>query len=106
MTSIRGLFSAQSRKAKKFVLYTMRGDTENDFQGDSSDNDTEFSPFARQLTITTKKLIRRHTKKFRSRGQKGSSSQQRESLPSSPRETTPFDSDSSSGSSPYEDFHE
>lgn len=71
VTSIRGLFSAQSRKAKKFVLYTMRGDTENDFQGDSSDNDTEFSPFARQLTITTKKLIRRHTKKFRSRGQKG-----------------------------------
>lgn len=71
MTSIRGLFSAQSRKAKKFVLHTMRGDTENDFQGDSSDNDTEFSPFARQLTITTKKLIRRHTKKFRSRGQKG-----------------------------------
>lgn len=106
VTSIRGLFSAQSRKAKKFVLHTMRGDTENDFQGDSSDNDTEFSPFARQLTITTKKLIRRHTKKFRSRGQKGSSSQQRESLPSSPRETTPFDSDSSSGSSPYEDFHE
>lgn len=45
-------------------------------------------------------------KKFRSRGQKGSTSQQRESLPSSPRETTPFDSDSSSGSSPYEDFHE
>jgi len=36
----------------------------------------------------------------------GSSSQQRESLPSSPRETTPFDSDSSSGSSPYEDFNE
>jgi hypothetical protein len=35
-----------------------------------------------------------------------SSSQQRESLPSSPRETTPFESDSSSGSSPYEDFHE
>ena len=36
----------------------------------------------------------------------GSTSQQRESLPSSPREPTPLDSDSSSGSSPYEDFHE
>lgn len=37
----------------------------------------------------------------------GSSSQQRDSLPSSPRETTAFESDSSSGgSSPYEDFNE
>ncbi|XP_027353731.1 protein SABRE isoform X2 [Abrus precatorius] len=107
VTSIRGLFNTQRRKAKAFVLRTMRGEAENDFQGDWSESDIEFSPFARQLTITkAKKLIRRHTKKFRSRGQKGSSSQQRESLPSSPRETTPFDSDSSSGSSPYEDFHE
>ncbi|KAL5145281.1 Protein SABRE [Glycine soja] len=107
VTSIRGLFSTQRRKAKAFVLRTMRGEAENDFQGDWSESDMDFSPFARQLTITrAKKLIRRHTKKFRSRGQKGSTSQQRESLPSSPRETTPFDSDSSSGSSPYEDFHE
>ncbi|XP_061371719.1 protein SABRE isoform X2 [Gastrolobium bilobum] len=107
VTSIRGLFNTQRRKAKAFVLRTMRGEAENDFQGDWSESDVEFSPFARQLTITkAKKLIRRHTKKFRSRGQKGSSSQQRESLPSSPRETTPFDSDTSSGSSPYEDFHE
>ncbi|XP_042988908.1 protein SABRE isoform X2 [Carya illinoinensis] len=107
VTSIRGLFNTQRRKAKAFVLRTMRGEAENDFQGDWSESDVEFSPFARQLTITkAKRLIRRHTKKFRSRGQKGSSSQQRESLPSSPRETTPFESDSSSGSSPYEDFHE
>ncbi|KAJ7965889.1 Golgi-body localization protein domain isoform 1 [Quillaja saponaria] len=107
VTSIRGLFNTQRRKAKAFVLRTMRGEPENDFQGDWSESDAEFSPFARQLTITkAKRLLRRHTKKFRSRGQKGSSSQQRESLPSSPRETTPFDSDYSSGSSPYEDFHE
>ncbi|XP_014500853.1 protein SABRE isoform X2 [Vigna radiata var. radiata] len=107
VTSIRGLFNTQRRKAKAFVLRTMRGEADNDFQGDWSESDVDFSPFARQLTITrAKELIRRHTKKFRSRGQKGSSSQQRESLPSSPRETTPFDSDSSSGSSPYEDFHE
>ncbi|KAL5074890.1 hypothetical protein RYX36_013874 [Vicia faba] len=107
VTSIRGLFSTQRRKAKAFVLRTMRGEAENDFPGDWSESDMEFSPFARQLTITkAKKLIRRHTKKFRTRGPKGSSSQQRESLPSSPRETTTFDSDSSSGSSPYEDFHE
>nr|XP_048331916.1 protein SABRE isoform X1 [Ziziphus jujuba var. spinosa] len=108
VTSVRGLFNTQRRKAKAFVLRTMRGEADNDFQGDWSESDAEFSPFARQLTITkAKRLIRRHTKKFRSRGQKaGSSSQQRDSLPSSPRETTPFESDTSSGSSPYEDFHE
>ncbi|GMY06946.1 protein SABRE isoform X1, partial [Fagus crenata] len=107
VTSIRGLFNTQRRKAKAFVLRTMRGEAENDFQGDWSESDVEFSPFARQLTITkAKRLIRRHTKKFRSRGQKGSSSQQRDSLPSSPRESTTFESDSSDGSSPYEDFHE
>ncbi|KHN08977.1 UPF0378 protein KIAA0100-like protein [Glycine soja] len=73
VTSIRGLFSTQRRKAKAFVLRTMRGEAENDFQGDWSESDMDFSPFARQLTITrAKKLIRRHTKKFRSRGQKAS----------------------------------
>ncbi|KAJ4830314.1 hypothetical protein Tsubulata_011289 [Turnera subulata] len=102
VTSIKGLFSNQRRKATAFVLRTMRGE-ENDFQGEWSESDAEFSPFARQLTITkAKKLIRRHTKKFRSR-QKGSSSQ----LPCSPRELMPFDdSDSSGDSSPYEDLHE
>uniref|UniRef100_A0A1J3FYA5 FMP27/BLTP2/Hobbit GFWDK motif-containing RBG unit domain-containing protein n=1 Tax=Noccaea caerulescens TaxID=107243 RepID=A0A1J3FYA5_NOCCA len=106
VTSIRGLFNTQRRKAKAFVLRTMRGEAENDFQGDWSDSDVEFSPFARQLTITkAKRLIRRHTKKFRPRSQRGSTSQQRESFPSSPRETTAFESGSSSGSSPYEDFH-
>lgn len=70
VTSIRGLFNNQRKKAKAFVLRTMRGE-ENDFQGDWSDTDAEFSPFARQLTITkAKRLIRRHTKKFRAR-QKG-----------------------------------
>ena len=50
----------------------MRGEADNDFQGDWSESDMDFSPFARQLTITrAKELIRRHTKKFRSRGQKG-----------------------------------
>ncbi|TYH17963.1 hypothetical protein ES288_A05G232900v1 [Gossypium darwinii] len=113
VTSIRGLFNTQRRKAKQFVLRTMRGEAENDFHGEWSESEAEFSPFARQLTITkAKRLIRRHTKKFRSRGQKGSgsgsSSQQRESLPSSPMELeiTSFETDSSSGSSPYEDFHE
>ncbi|XP_015579784.2 protein SABRE [Ricinus communis] len=110
VTSIRGLFNTQRRKAKAFVLRTMRGEAENDFHGEWSESDAEFSPFARQLTITkAKRLIKRHTKKLRSRGQKGASSQQKESLPSSPRETTPFEqyeSDSSSESSPYEDFHE
>ncbi|KAI4307517.1 hypothetical protein L6164_030695 [Bauhinia variegata] len=107
VTSVRGLFNTQRRKAKAFVLRTMRGEAENDFQGDWSESDVEFSPFARQLTIMkAKKLIRRHTKKFRSREQKGSTSQERESLPSSPRDAALFDSDSSSGSSPDEDLPE
>ncbi|KAB2616979.1 hypothetical protein D8674_012848 [Pyrus ussuriensis x Pyrus communis] len=105
VTSVRGLFNTQRRKAKAFVLRTMRGEAENDFQGDWSESDVEFSPFARQLTITkAKRLIRRHTKKYRSR--KGSPSQQMDSLPSSPRAATAFESDSSSGSSPFEDFNE
>ncbi|XP_065044089.1 protein SABRE-like isoform X1 [Musa acuminata AAA Group] len=106
VTSIRGLFNSQRRKAKAFVLRTMRGDAENDYHGEWSESDVEFSPFARQLTITkAKKLIRRHTKKFRSRGQKNSGlTLQRDSVPSTPRETTPFQSDSS-GASSYEDFH-
>lgn len=108
VTSIRGLFNSQRRKAKAFVLRTMRGEAESELHGDWSESEADFSPFARQLTITkAKRLIRRHTKKFRSRGQKGMPSQQRDSLPSSPRETSPVESDSSSGgSSPYEDLHE
>ncbi|KAF8100507.1 hypothetical protein N665_0222s0006 [Sinapis alba] len=107
VTSVKGLFNTQRRKAKAFVLRTMRGEAENDFHGEWSDSDVEFSPFARQLTITkTKKLIRRHTKKLRPRSQRGSTSQQRKSLPSSSREVTAFESDWSSGSSPYEDFQD
>lgn len=72
VTSVRGLFSSQRRKAKAFVLRTMRGEAETESHGEWSDSEADFSPFARQLTITkAKKLIRRHTKKFRSRGQKG-----------------------------------
>ena len=72
VTSIRGLFNTQRRKAKAFVLRTMRGEADNDYQCDWSESDVEFSPFARQLTITkAKRLIKRHTRKFRSRGQKG-----------------------------------
>ncbi|CAN1185325.1 Protein SABRE [Linum perenne] len=108
VTSIKGLFSNQRKKAKAFVLRTMRGD-ENEFQGDWSDSEADFSPFARQLTITkAKKLIKRHTKKFKSRKGTG---QQQDSAPSSPIEPpTNFDeSDSSSGSSPspsFDDFPE
>lgn len=70
VNSIRGLFHSQRRKAKAFVLRTMRGEEENDQMGggDWSESDTEYSPFARQLTITkARKLIRRHTKKFRAK---------------------------------------
>ena len=50
------------------MLRTMRGDGENDHMaGDWSESDSE-SPFARQLTITkARKLIRRHTKRFRAK---------------------------------------
>ncbi|CAI0464016.1 unnamed protein product [Linum tenue] len=126
VSSVKGLFSTQRRKAKAFVLRTMRGD-ENEFQGDWSESDAEFSPFARQLTITkAKKLIRRHTKKFKSKKgwcqlchlhniplylcSPGTQQLQDSSVPSSPIEA-PFEieSDSSSGSSPspsFDDFPE
>lgn len=72
VTSVKGLFNSQRRKAKALVLRTMRSQTENKLKGECSENDAEFSPFARQLTITNAtKLIRRHTKKFHSIGQKG-----------------------------------
>lgn len=67
VTSVRGLFSIQRRKAKAFVLRTMRNEGEEPMPGEWSDNE-DYSPFARQLTITkTKQLIRRHTRKFNSR---------------------------------------
>ncbi|OIW02537.1 hypothetical protein TanjilG_12851 [Lupinus angustifolius] len=106
VTSVRGVFHTQRRKAKAFVLRTMRGEEENDFQGDLSENDVEISPFARQLTIMkAKKLIKRHTKKFHNKGKKGSPSQQSEPLPLSPGDIA-FDSDSSSGSSSFDGFDE
>ncbi|KAI7741690.1 hypothetical protein M8C21_007231, partial [Ambrosia artemisiifolia] len=93
VTSVRGLFSVQQRKAKAFVLRTMRNEGEEPMPGEWSDNE-DYSPFARQLTITkTRQLIRRHTKKFNSR--KGFSV-------SSPRD---HESDSSCGD-PFEEYLE
>ncbi|XP_010276667.1 PREDICTED: protein SABRE-like isoform X1 [Nelumbo nucifera] len=105
VTSIKGLFSSQRRKAKALVLRTMRGEEDNEFHGEWSESDAEFSPFARQLTITkAKKLIRRHSKKL---GKKGSASQEGgDSHPSTPRDEVTFESDSTSGSSPSDDPHE
>ncbi|KAK7301096.1 hypothetical protein RJT34_11956 [Clitoria ternatea] len=116
VTSVKGLFNTQRRKAKAFVHKTMKGE-ENETQGDLSENAEENSPFARQLTIVkAKKLMKRQTKKMQPKGQKDSPtqqteaqppSQQIEALPSSPKDEIPFDSDSSSGSSsPYEALHE
>uniref|UniRef100_A0A453H2P9 Uncharacterized protein n=3 Tax=Aegilops tauschii subsp. strangulata TaxID=200361 RepID=A0A453H2P9_AEGTS len=101
VTSIRGLFNSQRRRAKAFVVRAMRGDGDNEYHDEGSESDGEY-PFARQLTITkAKKLLRR---KFRPRGQKIIGPAMQDSLPSSPRETTPYQSDSSESS--YEDFHE
>ncbi|VVB08413.1 unnamed protein product [Arabis nemorensis] len=106
VTSIRGIFNTQRRKAKKFVLRTMRGETEDSFPGEWSDNESDFSPFARQLTITkAKKLIRRHSKKFQNQNTtKGSKKSQLSPTLSPPKEEDRYESDSSSGSSAYEEF--
>ncbi|XP_020203495.1 protein SABRE isoform X2 [Cajanus cajan] len=106
VTSIKGLFNNQRRKAKAFVNKTKKSEGENEAQGELTENDSE--PFARQLTITqAKKLIRRHTKKLQAKGQKDSPSKQTEAQPSSPKEEIiTFDSDSSSDSSPDEAFQE
>ncbi|XP_051126536.1 protein SABRE-like [Andrographis paniculata] len=101
VTSVRGLFSNQRRKAKAFVLRTMRGEAENEAHGEWSEGEAELSPFARQLSVSkAKRLIRRHTKNLRGR-QKGLSFDLKDSNPESPTEMTSFDSDSSSESSPY-----
>jgi len=73
VTSIKGIFHNQRRKAKAFVQKTKKNEGENEIQGDQNEHDSsEISPFARQLTITqAKKLIRKHTKKLQTKGQKG-----------------------------------
>ncbi|XP_038996632.1 protein SABRE-like [Hibiscus syriacus] len=111
VTSVRGLFNNQRRKAKQFVLRTMRGEEEGDQQGQLSDGDAEISPFARQLTITkAKKLIKQHTKKFEkgSGSISGSVDLDKEQNPSSPMNSTnptAYESDSSSGSELIEELN-
>uniref|UniRef100_A0A0E0NV49 FMP27/BLTP2/Hobbit GFWDK motif-containing RBG unit domain-containing protein n=1 Tax=Oryza rufipogon TaxID=4529 RepID=A0A0E0NV49_ORYRU len=96
-TSVKGLFSSQRKKAKAFVLKTMKGDADHDFQGERSENEIEFSPFARQLTITkTKKLIRRHTKKIKSKVPKGAATSQELGSELPPRGPSGNQTDSSS----------
>ncbi|XP_074579905.1 protein SABRE-like [Curcuma longa] len=90
VTSIRGLFNTQKKKAKAYVLRTMRGEGDNE-HGEWSDGDVELSPFARQLTIAkTKKLIRRHSKKFVQ-----STSGKHSKEPMSPKDMMLLESDSS-----------
>ncbi|XP_072971943.1 protein SABRE-like isoform X2 [Typha angustifolia] len=98
VTSIRGLFNSQRKKATAFVLRTMRGEAPDDFH-EWSESDIEFSPFARQLTITkAKKLIRRHTKKFQSKVQNNADTLQEQELHPS------YESDSDA--SPHEESNE
>ncbi|KAI5435477.1 hypothetical protein KIW84_022054 [Lathyrus oleraceus] len=108
VTSVKGLFNTQRRKAKAFVLKTMKNEAENEAQGDWNENDAEISPFARQLTIMkAKKLIKRHTQKINPKPEKGSPVTIKEELQSSsPKEEAIYDSDSSSGSSSYEAYLE
>ncbi|PPD77229.1 hypothetical protein GOBAR_DD25836 [Gossypium barbadense] len=94
VTSVRGLFNNQRRKAKQFVLRTMRGEAETDRPGEWSEGEAEISPFARQLTITkAKKLIRRHTKKF-----------EKDASPMNTTDPAAYESDSSSGSELIEEL--
>lgn len=99
-TSVKGLFSSQRKKAMHFVLKTMKGDGDQDFQGERSENEIEFSPFARQLTITkTKKLIRRHTKKLKSKVPTNAGTQQEHGSDLPPLGPSGHHTDSSSSSS-------
>ncbi|KAL6649941.1 hypothetical protein ACP70R_014165 [Stipagrostis hirtigluma subsp. patula] len=98
-TSVKGLFSSQKKKAKAFVLKTMKGEADHDFHGERSENEIEFSPFARQLTITkTKKLIKRHSKKFKSKAQKNAATEQDQGPELPPRAPSGYNSDSSDSS--------
>ncbi|KAL8172011.1 hypothetical protein V2J09_023815 [Rumex salicifolius] len=101
VTSVRGLFSTQRRKARQMILRTMRGEDDEPHM-ELSENEAEFSPFARQLTISrAKRLINPRTKKLRSR--KGNTPK-KISRPPSPKET--INEGDSSGSSSYEDLHD
>uniref|UniRef100_A0A0A9CZG1 Uncharacterized protein n=1 Tax=Arundo donax TaxID=35708 RepID=A0A0A9CZG1_ARUDO len=86
-----------------FVLKTMKGEADHDFHGERSENEIEFSPFARQLTITkTKKLIRRHTKKFKSKVPKNAAAEQERGSELPPRAPSGYNTDDSSDSSTAE----
>eukprot|EP00250_Pteridium_aquilinum_P012865 c20993_g1_i1 orf=354-8423(+) len=64
VSSIRGLFNSQRRKAKAVVLRTKRADSEAT-EGGWTEGEAESAPFTRQLSISkAKRLLRRHTKKF------------------------------------------
>ncbi|KAL1171492.1 hypothetical protein V6Z11_A05G285700 [Gossypium hirsutum] len=104
VTSVRGLFNNQRRKAKQFVLRTMRGEAETDRPGEWSEGEAEISPFARQLTITkAKKLIRRHTKKFE-KGIHLFRSGDQDASPMNTTDPAAYESDSSSGSELIEEL--
>ncbi|KAM0879684.1 hypothetical protein ACQ4PT_034073 [Festuca glaucescens] len=106
-TSVKGLFSSQKKKAMHFVLKTMKGDGDQDFQGERSENDIEFSPFARQLTITkTKKLIKRHTKKLKSQVPQNAGTEQEHGPELPPRGPSGHHAGSSSSSSSSSDSDE
>ncbi|MED6162262.1 hypothetical protein PIB30_068709 [Stylosanthes scabra] len=116
VTSIRGLFHNQKKKAKAFVNKTMKSDGEQEAQGsDLSESEAENSTFARQLTIVkAKKLIKRHTQKLQAKGHKGSISKDsfppasalQTSTPQQAMDTLAYDSDSSSASEAYEALSE
>ncbi|MCO5594207.1 hypothetical protein L7F22_048232 [Adiantum nelumboides] len=64
VSSIRGLFNSQRKRAKAVLVRTKRGDGEAT-DGGWTEGEAENAPFTRQLSISkAKRLLRRHTKKF------------------------------------------
>ncbi|KAJ7565154.1 hypothetical protein O6H91_02G050400 [Diphasiastrum complanatum] len=109
VSSIKGLFNSQRRKAKALVRRTMRGEGGGfEFQKDWSDGEAEIAQIARQLSRTkAKQLLRRHTKKIRSISRQKGVILLGERYRASPR-SSPYYSEAelSSESSAYEDFND
>ncbi|CAM6099053.1 unnamed protein product [Calypogeia fissa] len=109
VSSIRGLFNSQRRKAKALVMRKLSIDLRNSTESfgylSGADADSATSPQDFTNLTKAKRLLQRHSRKLRSSGsQKGGNFglQSQSSSSSSPL----HDADLSDGSSTYEEFHE
>lgn len=104
VSSIRGLFNSQRRKAKAVVLRKTGVDGEVEARGGWTESEADTAPFTRQLSISkAKRLLRRHTKKFISSTRHRGGILFKDQSQGSPS----FQSEGSSdASSRYEDFND